>query len=91
MSQNELAAKIREIKSLQQLIDEANAEMETLKDEIKAHMTAEGTEEITVDLFKVRYQKVSSIRFDTTAFKKTHSDLYTQYSKPTTSSRFTIL
>lgn len=91
MSQNELAAKIREIKSLQQLIDEANAEMETLKDEIKAHMTAEGTEEITVDLFKVRYQKVSSVRFDTTAFKKIHSDLYTQYSKPTTSSRFTIL
>lgn len=90
MSANELSAKIRELKELQQLVDEANAEMETIRDELKAHMTAQNTEEITVDVFKVRYTTVQSSRFDTTAFKKTHAELYAQYSKPTTTKRFTI-
>ena len=90
MSVNELSAKIRELKELQQLVEEAEAEMETIRDELKAHMTAQNTEEITVDVFKVRYTTVKSSRFDTAAFKKTHADLYQQYSKPTTSKRFTI-
>lgn len=90
MSSNELFAKIRELKSLQQLVEEAEAEMEAIRDELKAHMTAQNTEEITVDVFKVRYTTVQSSRFDTVAFKKTHADLYAQYSKPTTTKRFTI-
>lgn len=90
MSVNELSAKIRELKELQQLVEEAEAEMETIRDELKAHMTAQNTEEITVDVFKVRYTTVKSSRFDAAAFKKTHADLYQQYSKPTTSKRFTI-
>lgn len=91
MSTNELSAKIRELKSLQQLVEEAEAEMEAIRDELKAHMTAQNTEEITVDVFKVRYTTVQSSRFDAAAFKKTHAELYAQYSKPTTTKRFTIV
>lgn len=90
MSQNDIIAKVREIKSLQQLIEEATAEVETLKDELKDYMKSEGAEEITADLYKVRLQKVSSNRFDTTAFKKNHADLYERYCKTTTTTRFTI-
>lgn len=90
MNTNELSAKIRELKSLQQLIEEAEAEMEAIRDELKTHMTEQNAEEITVDVYKVRYTTVQSSRFDTAAFKKTHADLYQQYSKPTTSKRFTI-
>lgn len=64
----ELNAKVRELKELQILIDEAEAEAEAIRDELKAHMTAQGTEEITVDVFKVRYQTVSSSLFDSTGF-----------------------
>lgn len=90
MSQNELTAKIRELKQLKQLIEEAEAEIETIQDAIKAEMTAAGTDEMTVDVFTVRWKPVKSSRFDTTAFKKTHADLYAQYTKPTTTRRFTI-
>lgn len=90
MSANELTTKIENIKTLQTMIDELTAEMETLKDEIKADMTAQGVEEMTISCYKVRYTTVTSNRFDSTAFKKTHADLYSQYTKPTTSKRFTI-
>jgi len=90
MTQNELTAKIRELKELQQLIDEATAEADAIRDAIKAEMTAAGVDELIVDVFKVRWQKVTSNRFDTTAFKKTHADLYAQYTKPQETRRFTV-
>lgn len=90
MNTNELTSKIRELKELQALIDEATAEAEAIKDELKAHMTSEGKDELTVDIFKIRYNTVTSSRFDSTAFKKTHGDLYEQYSKPTQTRRFSV-
>ncbi|MBQ7783042.1 MAG: hypothetical protein IJ368_03650 [Oscillospiraceae bacterium] len=90
MSTTEITSKVENIKTLQAMIDELTAEMEAAKDEIKAHMTAQGVEEMTVSCFKVRYKDVTSSRFDSTAFKKTHADLYEQYSKQTTSKRFSI-
>lgn len=90
MSTNEITAKIRQIKELQQLIEEAEAEMETLKDTIKAEMTARDVDELTADVFKVRWTTVESSRFDSTAFKKAMPELFKQFSKQTTSRRFSI-
>ncbi len=90
MTTNELTTKIRELKELQALIDEATAEADAIKDELKAHMTSEGKEEMTVDVYKVRYTAVKSTRFDSAAFKKTHADLYAQYSKQTETKRFSV-
>lgn len=90
MTTNELTTKIRELKELQALIDEATAEAEAIKDELKAHMTSEGKEEMTVDVYKVRYTVVKGTRFDSAAFKKTHADLYAQYSKQTETKRFSV-
>ena len=41
MSTNELEMKIRELRQLQQLIEEAQAEAEGIRDAIKAHMGAQ--------------------------------------------------
>ena len=90
MSINEITSKIENIKTLQTMIDELTAEMEAAKDEVKAEMTAQGVEEMTVSCFKVRYKEVASNRFDSTAFKKTNADLYEQYCKQTVSKRFSI-
>ncbi len=90
MSTTEITSKVENIKTLQAMIDELTAEMESVKDEIKAEMTAQGVEEMTVSCFKIRYRDVTSSRFDSTAFKKTHADLYEQYTKQTTSKRFSI-
>lgn len=90
MSTTEITTKIEDIKTLQRMIEDLTAEMESKKDEIKAEMTARNVEEMTVSCFKVRYTTVTTNRFDSTAFKKTHSDLYEQYTKPSTSKRFSI-
>lgn len=90
MSTNELTTKIRELKELQALIDEATAEADSIKDELKEIMTAEGKEELSVDIYKIRYATVKSSRFDSTAFKKLHAELYAQYVKTTETHRFSV-
>lgn len=90
MSSIELTSKIRELKELEQLIEEANTEAEAIKDIIKTEMTVRDTDEITIDVFKVRWTTVQSNRFDTAAFKATHKDLYQQYTKASTTRRFSV-
>lgn len=86
-----MTAKVRELKELKAMIDELSAEAATIEDEIKAEMTARNVSEMAVDVFKIRYTTVNSTRFDSSAFKKVHGDLYAQFSKQTTSRRFSIV
>ena len=90
MSVMELTSKVRELKVLKAMAEELQAEITTIEDVIKAEMTAQGTEELAVDIFKVRWTTVKSNRFDTTAFKSTHKDLYDQYTKETVTKRFSV-
>ena len=90
MGANELTAKVRELKELEAMQAELAGEIEAVKDALKAEMTARGTEEMLVDVFKVRWQTITSKRFDATAFKATHGELYSQYSKPTTTRHFSV-
>lgn len=90
MSTKDLTAKVRSLKELEALIAEAQAEAESIKDELKAELINRNTEEMMVDIFKIRYKTVKSNRFDTTAFKSTHKELYDQYIKQTESRRFTV-
>ena len=90
MSVNEMAAKIRELKELEAFIAQAESEAEAIKDAIKAQMTENNTEEMTVDVFKVRWTTVSSERLDTTALKKALPDLAKQFTKTSTMRRFSI-
>ena len=90
MSTKDLTAKVRSLKELAALIAEAQAEAEGINDELKAEMINRNTEEMTVDVFKIRYKTVKSNRFDTNAFKSTHKELYNQYIKQTESRRFTV-
>jgi len=88
MSTNELTAKIRELRGLQALIEEAQGEAEAIKDAIKAHMG--DSEELRAGEYKVTWKPVTSARFDSTAFKMTHAELYHQYSREITTRRFCV-
>jgi len=90
MSTMDILAKVKALKELEALISEAQADAEAIKDELKAVMLEHDTEEMDVDVFKIRYKTVKSSRFDTTAFKSTHKELYEQYVKQTESRRFTV-
>lgn len=69
MSTKDLTEKVRSLKELEALITEAQAEAESIKDELKAEMINRNTEEMMVDVFKIRYKTVKSNRFDTTALR----------------------
>ena len=76
MSTTEITTKIESLKELEALIEEAKAEAETLRDEIKTEMLNRGTEELEAGQYIVRWTSVLSQRFDTTGFKKAYGDLY---------------
>lgn len=90
MSTNELTAKVRKLKRLQAKAEELKGEITAIQDEIKAEMTTKDLQEMKAGVFKIRFVEVTSNRFDTTAFKKTHLDLYNQYVKQTTIRRFSV-
>ena len=91
MSANEMTAKIRELKELKALADEVAQEIATIEDAIKAEMTARNTEEMSIDVFKVRWTTMTSERLDTTAFKKALPDIAKQFTKTATTRRFSIV
>lgn len=90
MSRNELIAKIEALTEWEAVIDEAKAEAEAIRDSIKAEMMERDTEELAAGQYIVRWTSVLSNRFDTTAFKKEHSELYKAFTKQTASRRFSI-
>ena len=90
MSNIEITGKIESLKDLESLIEEAKAEAEALRDEIKTEMMNRNTEEMEAGQYIVRWTSVLTQRFDTTAFKKVMPDVYKEYTKQVSSRRFSI-
>ena len=90
MSSTELNATARDLMSVRAMIAELEAEAEALTDKIKAAMVEQGTEIIQGDGWKATWKNVTSSRFDSKRFKAEHADLYGEYSKDTTTTRFVL-
>lgn len=88
MSSHELESKIRELRQLQSLIEEAEREAETIKDTIKAFMG--DSEELLAGEHKIIWKAVQSARIDATALKKALPDVAAAFTKETTVRRFCI-
>ena len=90
MSNNQIAKKIETLLEWEELMEEAKAEAESLRAELKQEMINRNTEELTVGQYIIRWTSVLSQRFDATAFKKVMPDIYKAYLKQVSSRRFTI-
>lgn len=90
MSKNEMTERVRELKELKALAEELNREIISIEDALKAEMTARGTDEMQVDIFKIRWARVKSKRFDSASFKKAMPVLYEQFTKQSETRRFTV-
>ena len=90
MSTNEIMSKIEALREWESLIANAQEEDEALRDSIKADMLAKGLDEMEVGQYIVRWTPVLTTRFDSTGFKKSHGDLYKEFTKQTASRRFSI-
>lgn len=87
---NAINEKVNALRELRRMADELAAEIDTLQDFIKQHMTVNGLEILNGIDYKITYKTVKSTRFDTTAFKKDNPEIAELYTKTTESKRFTI-
>ncbi len=90
MSQNEMISKVEQLREWEAILEEAQNEVEALRDCIKEQMLERGTEELQVGAYIIRWTSVLSNRFDSTAFKKEYAELYKTYTKQVSSKRFSI-
>ncbi len=90
MSVNEIETRVAALQEWEAIAEEARAEAEALRDQIKAEMLSRDTEELEAGRFIVRWTSVLSSRFDTTSFKKEHAEMYRQYTRQSSSRRFTV-
>ena len=90
MSMNDINTTAKSLIDVRAMIAELEAEAEALTDKLKAAMVEQGTEALQGDGWKATWKNVNSNRFDAKSFKADHADLYSQYSKATTTTRFVL-
>ena len=88
MSIREIESKARELRQWLAIIEEAQAEVEALKDEIKAAMGEK--EALQAGEYKISWKNVTSSRLDTAALKDALPDIVARFTKESTTRRFTI-
>ena len=88
MSINEMEVKARELRQLQSLIEEAQAEAEAIKDAIKAAMG--DSESVQAGEYRITWKAVTSSRIDTSALRKALPDVAERFTKETVTRRFMI-
>lgn len=89
MSNHELESNIRELRQLQNLIEEAQAEAEAIKDAIKAHMG--DAEELHAGEYRVTWKAVKSSRIDTSALRKALPDIAERFTVSSAARRFCVV
>ena len=88
MSISEMEVKARELRQLQALIEEAQAEAEAIKDAIKAAMG--DSESVQAGEYRITWKSVTSSRIDTSALRKALPDVAERFMKETITRRFVI-
>ena len=88
MSINEMEVKARELRQLQALIEEAQAEAEAIKDAIKAAMG--DSESVQAGEYRITWRAVTSARIDTSALRKALPDVAERLTKENVARRFMI-
>lgn len=81
---------MKELQELQDLVEEATAQMGAIKDAIKLKMVDEGTEVLQCNGWKVTWHTVTSSWLDSKVLKAAHPDLVAQFSKTSITTRFTL-
>ena len=89
MSIREIESKARELRQWLAIIEEAQAEVEALKDEIKAAMGEK--EALQAGEYKISWKNVTSSRLDTAALKQALPEIAARFTKESTTRRFTIV
>lgn len=88
MSENDIIRKIRLLRELQRMAEDAQSEAEALKDEIKAIMG--DSEELIAGEYKITWKNVESTKVDTAALKREMPSIAEAFTRKTTTRRFCV-
>ena len=88
MSTAEIESKCRELRELQALIDEAQSEVESIKDELKFAMG--NTEELRAGEYKLTWKPVKTVKLDVKALRAALPDVAARFSRESTVRRFCV-
>lgn len=81
-------AKMAELAQYKRILEEVQATVEGLQDEIKRYMIENGLETLAGNEHKASYKPVTSTRIDTSALKRDMPDIASKYNKTSVSNRF---
>lgn len=88
MSTREIESKIRELRQLQALIEEAQVEADAIREAIKVHMG--DSEELRAGEYRITWKAVKASRIDTTALRKALPDVAQAFTRETITRRFCV-
>ena len=91
MSAKQIESLARKLKKFELEKDQLESEIESIKDEIKAEMTAREEMEIIAGAWKITWKSVSSSRVDTSALKKELPEIALRYTVTSSSRRFCVV
>ena len=90
MSTQELNTIARDLKELRLMAEQLDAEIKSLEDAIKQHMTEHDLDTLITTDTKITWKVVTANRIDTTALKKQLPDVAAVFTKEITTRRFTV-
>lgn len=88
MSEQDIIRKVKLLREMQRMAEEAQAEAEALKDEIKAYMG--DSEELRAGEYKITWKSVKGSRIDVKALTLAMPDVAQAFTRETTVRRFCI-
>ena len=88
MSTQEIESKVRELRQLQALIEEAQAEADAIRAAIKAAMGE--SEELRAGAYRITWKAVKASRIDTAALRKALPEVPLAFTRETVTRRFCV-
>jgi len=90
MSVDTMNAKVQELRELKRMQEELAAEITSIEDELKGHMTAAATDTLLCMDWKITWKAVTRNHLDSAALKKELPEIAARYTKQTTARRFVL-
>ena len=91
MTKKEIETKARRIKMLENKQTELEAEIEQLKEDLKAEMERQGKDEVPAGPWRIIFRMMQERRFNTNRFKAEHPGVYDSYRDPRSYMKFQIV
>ncbi len=89
MSTKDIESKCRQLRELQALIDEAQAEAEAIRDALKAAMGDET--ELRVGEYKITWKPVKAVKLDVKGLRAALPDVAARFSRESVTRRFCVV